>query len=99
MTKFTTSQMLLVGRLRIDGATNAYLTEKYTLSDEEIEQCWEYCRERLSKYFSEYDGSDYRLYSDDEVFARTGDCIEVLLDWYERELVKEKIEASHQVKN
>jgi len=40
---------LLLGRLFFDGATTAQLTERYTVTADEVAAAWQFCRRKLSE--------------------------------------------------
>ncbi len=88
------TQRLLLGRHIVDGATIESLSEKYDLANTEVEDSWLYCREKLSRHFATRDKCDYHLYDKSEILVRVTECLNLLLEWREQLLNKEKLDKS-----
>ena len=72
-----------LGRLFFDGADAEWIAEREQISQAEVQTAWEFCREKLSLFFAASDGEKRGLLSDAELYARSEDCVRLLLHWYE----------------
>ncbi len=71
------------GRLFFDGADAKWLATREQITQAEAQSAWEFCREKLSRFFATAAGEEFRLLSDTALRARSEECIRLLLHWYE----------------
>ncbi len=72
-----------LGRLFFDGADAKWIAGREQITQAEVQRAWEFCREKLSLFFAAADGEKRGLLSDAELYARSEDCVRLLLQWYE----------------
>jgi len=72
-----------LGRLFFDGADAEWIAAREQITQAEVQTAWEFCREKLSHFFAAADGKKRALLSDAELYARSEDCVRLLLHWYE----------------
>ena len=72
-----------LGRLFFDGADAEWIAAREQISQAEAQSAWEFCREKLSRFFATAAGEEFRLLSDTALKARSEECIRLLLHWYE----------------
>ena len=72
-----------LGRLFFDGADAKWIAAREQITQAEAQTAWEFCREKLSHFFTAADDEKHALLSDAELYARSEDCVRLLLHWYE----------------
>ncbi len=72
-----------LGRLFFDGADAKWIATREQITQAEVQTAWEFCREELSHFFAAADGEKRGLLSDAELYARSEDCVRLLLQWHE----------------
>ncbi len=72
-----------LGRLFFDGADAKWIAAREQITHAEVQTAWEFCREKLSLFIAAADGEKRALLSDAELYARSEDCVRLLLQWYE----------------
>ena len=85
------SQRYFIGRQLLDGAEPDALADKIGMPLTDIENCWAYCQEQLSQYFSKKERAEYRKYDVSELTERIAESIEFLLTNQELHHTSEKL--------
>ncbi len=84
-------ERIRLGRLVFDGADRSQIADRLGLSTDDVDDAWLFCRQQLSRHFSDTAGVAYRLLDDQELTQRSVDCLRLLLDLRQSLLIQQRL--------
>ncbi len=82
-------ERIRLGRLVFDGADRLQIANRLSLSTDDVDDAWLFCRQQLSRHFADTAGVAYRLLDNEELKERSLDCLRLLLDWRQSLLLQQ----------